>query len=202
MRDRRDVPVAKVVYDFKCFKLYCLLFCCMIRSENKIQGPSACGVKMQDLPQMILYFSDVAYLIKTITTILRLLGPLGVWDSGAMTCLALVIIQPCYTGIQNHFQTDPSVQMVLSWNIIYPKKCCISQSISHLTVSKLGNGAFPCSTWTHHGPGFSFYVNDTGRFMNGVLKWEGPSSDFSRQGKKWVLCCSVWFDAMHLHDCF
>ncbi|KAG7228159.1 hypothetical protein INR49_013442 [Caranx melampygus] len=33
----------------------------------------------------------------------------------------------------------------------------------------------------HHGPGFSFYVNGSGRFMNGVLKWEGPSSDFTRQ---------------------
>lgn len=40
-------------------------------------------------------------------------------------------------------------------------------------------------------PGFSFYVNDTGRFMNGVLKWEGPSSDFTRQEKN--ECSAVVF---------
>lgn len=36
----------------------------------------------------------------------------------------------------------------------------------------------------HHRPGFSFYVTSAGWFMNGGLKWEGLSSDFTRLGQK------------------
>lgn len=34
------------------------------------------------------------------------------------------------------------------------------------------------------------YVIGTGRFMNGVLKWEGPVLWLFQAGKNWVLCCA------------
>ena len=74
----------------------------------------------------------------------------------------------------------------ISVNITNPQIFSIAQihTIQIYTHPSVVFGAFTWGPWRHHGPGFSFYVNDTGRFMNGVLKWEGPSSDFTRQAAK------------------